>query len=241
MKNLLKAFILSPLICLASPNLPTIKGDTLEPLEGPRNYNLDEIKDNFLYNDYTIVTGDSEENYHKYLHLATQDDRWQQAQYLLTKTRISLSYPDRFKDKQPSDFFRASPDWLKGLHYLGLYVVDSDNPVAAYEGLTIIANIIMPFFPDKTKDEDFNKKVLQKYTPIFLKTLESKGFCYASYLGLRYEWYYGDERYDAMAKYKDSIKKCKDQLEEKKIPYWVDEQFRTLFYKVKFLTEKRKK
>ena len=199
-------------------------------------YTKDEIKQSFLVNDYAFITGDSELNFNNYLDQAVLDKDWQKAQNALFREYRAIPNP-------PSGFpvglikDRGTANWIDTIRYLGSYVQRSGNPVAAFQGLSIIANYVLVFYPDKNIQRDFFDEIVAKYMPMFADALYQKRFCYGAYMKLFFDWQYSDNRYEAIDKVKDGKGICSSQLQSGLIQPYIEEDFRLLFAKAEINTQ----
>lgn len=203
-------------------------------------YTVSEAKDSHMISDYAFMTGDTEAHFDDYLNQAIKNDFWQKAQNAFFRELRSMPKP-------PSDVpqniieGRATANWIDALKYLGRFVEETENPVGAYQGISIIANYILVFYPDKNVQKDFYDEVVGKYMPLFADVLYKNNFCYGAYMKLLFEWVYSDNKYKATENVKNGEAICASQMDKGTIPLFVDRDFRLLFAKAKINTETRQK
>lgn len=203
-------------------------------------YTKEEAKISFLISDYAFITGDSEQNFDKYLSKAVKNKEWQRAQNAFYREFRSLP---KAPQGIPADLVqgRSVANWFDALKYLKITVKETNNPVAAFQGISIIANFVLPFMPSKNTNKEAFKGVVEEYMPLFADNLYKHNFCYGAFTKLLYAWGYSDNKYQAYTLVPNGEAICSSQLKEGKIQPFLDRDFRVLYTKAKINAEMRAK
>jgi hypothetical protein len=202
------------------------------------SYTINEAKDSHMISDYAFMTGDTEGRFNEYLSQAVLDASWQKAQNAFFREFRSMPKPPQGIPMEIIEG-RATANWIDALKYLGDFVQRTRNPVGAYQGVSIIANYVLVFYPDKNVQKEFFDEVVGKYMPLFADILYENKFCYGAYMKLLFDWEYSDNKYSAINNVKEGEAICASQMAQGSIPPFVDRDFRVLFAKAKINTEMR--
>lgn len=201
-------------------------------------YTKEEAENSHMISDYVFITGDTQSNFDEYISQAISNGTWQKAQNALFREFRSMPKPPQ---EIPLEIVqgRATANWFDALKYLGDFVKETDNPVGAFQGISIITNYILIFYPDKNVQREFFDEVVAKYMPLFSDTLYRHKLCYGAYTKLLFDWEYSDKKYEAVGNVKDGEAICAAQMDAGLIPEFVDRDFRLLYAKAKINTKMR--
>jgi hypothetical protein len=180
------------------------------------------------FSDFTYILGTSQNYFHKLAREYINDFYWKKAnEYFYDKTKYKKYNNTKI------------PDIKKVLEYLDKSVVNNENEIAAYQGLVILNKIYTGYLyiiPPRVLNRLKKEKILKVYFKDFADLLMKKGYCYAYDQALKY-YTFIDINIDKAYKIgKKGVIECRKQLNQKKIPYWVDAALRTdfVFFKRKY-------
>lgn len=181
-----------------------------------------------IIKDFKFITGETDENYKKQLQISSNDKNFISGinSIFLEKRQIQLTEDQKV----------FIPNYKEALEYFKNSCETKNNPHAAFVGLDILTNFNM-MIPSKQSNPEITKDIIDKYMPIFSKTLQEKGYCYGYLYQVRYYSAYKNDFDRAVLTGDKGIEVCKKQLQEKKIQQWIDIAFRKEYVKAKTILE----
>jgi hypothetical protein len=188
-----------------------------------------------LVHDFVQITGESELNFEKMLEITIQDDNWQKANKLFFRETKDIDLP-KVKGRQVK---AKIPKWREALNHFKQSVLISKNVISAYQGLTIVNQHFTVLTPKTEYAPNIKENVLDEYMPVFTKLLKEKGYCYGYTYYLKYTLNYENNLDKAISIGEIGYPICQKQLNDKKIPKWLDLAFRKDFVKAKTIKRVR--
>ncbi len=189
------------------------------------------LKKNILVGDFVRITGDTEENFNKYIDIALKDKEFLEANNAFYNEKKPFQVPEGYEAAK--NVPKELPDWRKALEKLHISATKNNNVLAAYQGLTMINNFFGVMSPTKKSAPTVIENIMDKYMIDFTDKLKGKGYCYGYMYQQKYYLNYANDIEKAI--YVGEIGKeiCKEQLKNKKIEPWQEFQIRKDFVKAK--------
>lgn len=209
-----------------------VKNDKEVQKETKLIINEDFIRNGKLTKDFVEITGETEENFKIFIDQALKDKYFIEANEIFFTQTKNVEYPKDYSgNKNLSN--KKIPNWKDSLDKLYHSATVNNNIIAAYQGQTMINNFFGLMAPNKKSAPRVIKNVMDKYMLGFTEKLKSKGYCYGYLYNMRYYLKYSGEVDKAI--YVGDIGKgiCKSQLDNKKIPEWLDSYFRRDYVQAK--------
>lgn len=190
------------------------------------------LKKNILVGDFVKITGDTEDNFNKYIEIALKDKDFLEANNAFFNEKKPFQVPKGYEIAN-KNVPKELPDWRKTLEKLHISATKNNNILAAYQGLTIINNFFGIMSPTKKSAPTVIENIMDKYMVDFTDKLKSKGYCYGYLYQQKYYLNYSNNVEKAI--YVGEIGKeiCKEQLKNKKIEPWQEFQVRKDLVKAK--------
>jgi len=247
-KNNLLIFFLSSFILINSVNA----NQTIDKYEKERNIlkknslikpkkyykDMNKIDKNFAIKinpEFLSITGETKENFIKYAEEAANDKYWVEA---------NKAFYFETRDAKIKNYNAKIPKYKKALKFFKESVKENKTILSAYQGLQLTVKYFTFISPDTSKG-DFKdlliRDILKKYLDYFSTFLMKKNYCYAYFQKIKFQVDYLND-YEAAKKTGDiGYPICKKQLEEGKIPKWLDKYFRMKYVKAKTILKLRNK
>lgn len=180
-----------------------------------------------LLNDFIGMTGESQEKFNKMISITIKDENWQKASnsFYIKKNSVKLVKGAKQEVK--------IPDWKEALKFYKQSVIKSDNTLSAYQGLSLINQFFMFMDSSNNSTKSIKEEILDEYIPIFAEVLKKRGYCYGYTNLMKYEGNYNKNYEKALIIGNEGLGICKKQLSEKKIPSWLEMNYRKDFVRIK--------
>lgn len=202
-----------------------LNAKTLDEIQKPhKTYTRDETSK--MISEFIQITGESQIELNKMIAQTVNDKDWQ------TGTN---SFKNDFKTVDIHGSKKVIPQWKPSLVAYKKSVTESKNIISAYQGLTIVAM----YFTGLPTGDQVTESVIKEFLPIFSNTLAEKGYCYGYLYSIKNALDY-ENKIDLAVEIGDrGFPICAKQVSDKKIPKWIDMEFRKEYVKAKNLKRMR--
>lgn len=200
---------------------PFANGKTLDSYNKPHKvYTKKEAK--VLLGDFMFITGENELNFNKMIELAVSDKDWQEAEN---------TFRNDFKEIDIHGSRKVIPEWKKALDLYRKSVIEKHNVLSAFEGLSILEK----YFMGMEGGDEIRKNVIENNLPIFAHLLAEKGYCYGYFYSVKSAVKYEKKLELGLQYGNEGFPVCAKQFADKKIPFWIDLEFRKSYVQAKQL------
>lgn len=234
-----KIVMLLSLSCLlihaqaANPNEVFSKNSSSSKKEDMKEMKLtkESLKQNLLTGDFVKITGDTEENFNKYIEISLKDKEFLEANNAFFNEKKPFQVPEGYE--AAANVPKELPDWRKSLEKLHISATKNNNILAAYEGLSMINNFFGIMSPNKKSAPTVIENIMDKYMIDFTDKLKAKGYCFGYIYQQKYYLNFANNVEKAIYVGEIGKEVCKEQLKNKKIEAWQEFQIRKDFVKAK--------